>query len=420
MMVPAREHYIPLRCSALIDFLCDVDDLGDDERRRFRRFCQLVTAVHHHEFEQRLEELKSSYAPFDPDADTKELAQLSAPEQQRRLNDLYSDFAWLMDHADFKHLNREDFEPCHQEVSAWGIPMNVDFGAFEHMALFARGDVVQQRTRRRWRNFYRAEATDVPVYQRLVLILKLRPHRRIDASVDKNCVYLKLFKDIPKLDIKMLLPGARVHLSFLDRSKIGLPLLSGLAAAAWSILKDIGETFERVFTMSGGLTTTIWTLALGGIGYGYRSFYGYLQTKQRYRLSLTQSLYFQNLDNNAGVLFRLINDAEEQESRQTILAYYFLWRNAGPQGWTRHEAEQFAEQFLDKATHLQVSFAVSDALAKLEKLRLVEKCGDHFRAAPLTQALERLAETWDNCFNDPTGAALCGPLTPRDAASRGA
>jgi hypothetical protein len=304
-----------------------------------------------------------------------------------------------MERADFKHLCREDLEPCHQEVSAWGIPMNVDFSAFEYLALFARGDMVQQRTRRRWRNVYRAEVTDVPVYQRLVLILKLRSHRRIDERVNKDCVYLKLFKDIPKLDIKMLLPGARVHLSFLDRSKIGFPLLSGLAAAAWSLLKDIGDAFAHILE-STGWTTTVWTLALGGIGYGYRSFYGYQQTKQRYRLNLTQSLYFQNLDNNAGVLYRLLSEAEEQESRQTILAYYFLWRHAGPDGWTRPEAEQFAEQYLVRATHLQVAFAVSEALAKLEKLRLVERWGERFRVVPLPFALERLAETWDSYFND--------------------
>jgi hypothetical protein len=409
MTVPAREHYIPLRCSALIDFLCGDKDLADEERNRFQRFCRLVTAIHHYEFEKRLEELSSCYAPFDPDAETKELAKFSAADQQRRLNDLYCDFAWLMERADFRHLSREDFEPCHQEVSAWGIPMNVDFSAFEHIALFARGDVVQKRMRWRWRRFYRAEVADVPVYQRLVLILKLRPHRRIDERVDKNCVYLKLFKDIPKLDIKMLLPGARVHLSFFDRSKIGFPLLSGLAAAAWSILKDIGETFERVFTVSGGLTTTVWTLALGGIGYGYRSFYGYMQTKQRYRLNLTQSLYFQNLDNNAGVLFRLLNEAEEQESRQTILAFYFLWRNAGPDGWTRDEAEKFAEQYLDRATHLQVAFAVSEALNKLESLRLVTKNADRYRALPLSSAIEILTEDWENYFRaieDKRGASL--------------
>src|SRR5260370_35894222 len=109
----------------------------------------------------------------------------------------------------------------------------------------------------------------------MVLNSKLRPHRRIDAQINTDCVYLKVFKDIPKLDIKMLLPGARVRMTALDRGRIGLPLLSGLGAALWNIVKDIGETFERVFTAGGGLTTTVGTLALRAIGYAYRACYGY-------------------------------------------------------------------------------------------------------------------------------------------------
>ena len=62
------------------------------------------------------------------------------------------------------------------------------------------------------------------------------------------------------------------------------------------------------------------------VGYGMRSFYGYLQTKQKYQLNLTESLYYQNLDNNAGVLTRLLDEAEEQENREAALAYFFLWR----------------------------------------------------------------------------------------------
>ncbi len=58
-------------------------------------------------------------------------------------------------------------------------------------------------------------------------------------------------------------------------------------------------------------------------GYGVRSFYGYLQTKQKYQLNLTESLYYQNLDNNAGVISRLLDEAEEQENREAVLAYTF-------------------------------------------------------------------------------------------------
>ena len=64
-------------------------------------------------------------------------------------------------------------------------------------------------------------------------------------------------------------------------------------------------------------------------GYGYKQYAGYQITKQTYSKMLTESLYYQNLDNNAGVFHRLLDAAEEQECREAVLAYFFLWRFAG-------------------------------------------------------------------------------------------
>ena len=121
--------------------------------------------------------MKDAYAPFDPDHDTRPLLKLGADERQRRLNDLFCDFGSLMERANFRHLSRADLEPALHRASDWGIAMDVDFGAFERIALFARGDAVEPRTRRRLRRFYQLEATTVPVYKRLVIILKMRKHR---------------------------------------------------------------------------------------------------------------------------------------------------------------------------------------------------------------------------------------------------
>ena len=60
----------------------------------------------------------------------------------------------------------------------------------------------------------------------------------------------------------------------------------------------------------------------------------YQSTRQAYHLMLTQSLYYQNLDNNAGVLTRLLDEAEEQECREVLLGYYCLWKYGPEQGWT--------------------------------------------------------------------------------------
>jgi hypothetical protein len=403
--VENREHFIPIRRSELVDLLGADDRLAAADREPFRHFCRLVCATHHFEYHKRLEELKNAYAPFDPDRDTKLLLPLRAEERQQRLNELFKDFAWLMERANFRHLSTSDLEPSLGQASDWGIHMDVDFSAFDRIALFARGDTQQKRTRRRLRHLYRPEETCVPVYQRLVLILKMRKHKRLPPTVDTESVYLKIFKDIPKLDLNMLLPGARVRLTRLDKSKIGVPLVSGLGYMVWKILASLGlvlwnlaDDALRVLLTAGGNPWVMWALASGAAGYGYRSYYGYRQTKQRYHLTLTESLYYQNLDSNFGVLARILDEAEEQEAREAILAYFFLWCYAGADGWTSEQLDAFAESYLEQNTGVKVDFEIDDALQKLQRMQIVHKHGDRYRVVPIARALEVLDRIWDNCF----------------------
>ena len=128
----------------------------------------------------------------------------------------------------------------------------------------------------------------------------------------------------------------------------------------------------------------------GTLGYGVKSFYGYLQTKQKYQLSLTESLYYQNLDNNAGALFRLLNEAEEQEFREAALAYFFLLTRAGAAGWNREHLDDAIEEFLEQTAKIKVDFEIGDAVDKLVHFQLVENRGDGLLyAVPLREAPPR-------------------------------
>jgi hypothetical protein len=389
-----REHFIPLRKNDLIELLCAEPDLPRDAREPFRQFCRLVTATFHFEYQQRLEELKDAYAPFDPDTDTKALKSLSPEERQKRLDELFSKFTWLMERANFKHLAKEDYQAALEASSEWGINMDVDFNVFDRLEIFARGDIMGKRTRRRMSNLWREEEIKLPIYQRLVLILKLRPHKRLGRHPDTQHVFLKVFKDIPKLDLEMLFPGSRVQMPRLDKGKLGVSLVSTVGLLAWKVVTDLWQVVYQ------GLShpLLLWGPLSLVAGYGYRQYYGYAQTKQGYSLRLTQSLYYQNLDNNGGVLFRLLDEAEEQECREAMLAYYFLWRYAGEQGWKSADLDDYVELFLEQKVKLKVDFEIGDALDKLERLRIVEKVGDRFRAQPLDKALEMLDWTWDNYF----------------------
>jgi hypothetical protein len=386
-----REHYIPLRKADLIDLLCKDKGLSQEERENFRQFCRIISSIYHFEYLERLEDLKTEYAPFDPDRVTVELTTLTPQEREQRLDRLFENFRWLLERANYKRLTKEDIEAATKEVSDWGLNMDVDFDVFERIEGFVRGDVMGTRSRRRWWKLWRKEEVRVPLYQRLVFMLKLRKHKRLGSDIAFDKVFLKIFKDIPKMDLEMLLPGARIQMPRFTVWKLGTSMFGGLAWIVYTIVRSI----LAVAVLS------IWALygpVAALLGYGYKQWYGYQTTKQMYSLQLTTSLYFQNLDNNGGVLFHLLDEAEEQECREAILGYYYLWRYAGEQGWTAASLDDYVELELEQLVNLKVDFEIEDALQKLEKLNLVEKVNDRYRAVPLAKALETLDSIWDNYF----------------------
>jgi hypothetical protein len=390
-----REHFIPLRKSDLVTLLCKDKRLPVQEREPFRQFCILVSSVFHFEYLKQLEELKDAYASFDPDADTRPLKPLLPDERVRCQEQVFAKFTALMERGNFKHLTPDEVTAALRVLSKeWGLATDVDMSLFERLEVFARGDVVGRRAARRWFTPWKREELHVPLYQRLVLILKLKPSRRLDKDIDTGAVYMKVLKNIPKADLDMMLPGARVRLSRLDKALIIYPLVAGVGLILFNIGRDI---FSKGFeSAKAGLA--VWGLAAALAGYGYKSYHSYQVKKQNYNLRLTKSLYFQSLDNNTGALMRVLDDAEEQECRETFLAYFCLWKYAPPEGWTAEQLDDYVELYLEGNANLKVDFEIGDALAKLERLKIVSKSGKAYRAQPLDKALEMLDWTWDNYF----------------------
>ncbi|MGD9719963.1 MAG: TMEM143 family protein [Pirellulales bacterium] len=380
----ARERFIPLRKADVVAALTNDATLSAGERAQIGRFCRLVDVLLHAEFYAALEELKNVYAPFDPDADTRPPASQSVEELDRLRGALFEKFGWLLGRGNYVRLATEDIHRSLADRSHWGLNLDLNFEIFERLEVYCRGDVVGTRFRRRLRNRFRSEAVEVPVYQRLAVIFRLRPDSTRSQYLDTEDVYVKLFKDIPKADLDMLLPGTQVKMSLIDRTRIVLPSLSGIAFA--------------VAKLALALTLTpylVWGVVGGTVGYSARTVYGYLNTRQKYQLNLTQSLYFQTLDNNSGAIHRLLDDAEEQETREIILAYFFLWREAVTAGLTADEIDRRIENYLHTHVGTAVDFEIHDALAKLERLQLaVRDAAGKWLAVPIERALETLARRW--------------------------
>jgi hypothetical protein len=394
-----REHYIPLRKSDLVDRLAADSTLELDERAGLLQFCKLLEATIHHQYHDRLESLKQAYAPFDPDADARPLAELDEVERTALARKLFVQFSELLERANFRRLSREDLEAALNAASDWSVNVQVDLSIFEQLEVFVRGDVVGKKATRNFATQFRSQLVEVPTYQRLAVIFRLKPSAS-KSQLDSAAVVLKLFKNIPKADVEMLLPGTTVRMTLLDRGKILLPTLSGVGLTAIKLLH--GAATLATASLQGMLA--LLGLLGGTVGYGVKSFLGYLRTRDKYHLNLTRSLYYQNLDNNAGVLFRLLDEAEEQEFRETLLAWWLL-RDFRDTGATSQQLDQSAERWLRERCALNVDFEVDDALDKLNRLGLANRLLTSNRAAPryratdIASALETLDRAWDKTFS---------------------
>ena len=147
-----------------------------------------------------------------------------------------------------------------------------------------------------------------------------------------------------------------------------------------------------------------WALAIAVlVGYFTKATFSYFNTKDKYQFGLTKSLYHKNLDNNAGVIYRIYNEAEEQEMCETVLTYSMIWRHSTGDGLPESEIEELAETYLNETVNFKIRFDVREGLEKLARLGLanVDSLG-RWTATPLVEAVEILERSWQQIFKKRT------------------
>jgi Protein of unknown function (DUF3754) len=384
-----REHYVPLRVADLVNFLVagagakvDPSPLAPDDQAAFRRIADWLVDHYHRTFLTRFRRIKDSFAPFDPDRDTVSVVELSREDKDRSMMALFHELRDVLEKGNYIELTRPEAEKIMRDVSPWGVDLEVDWSVFEHIELHYRGDTMGPRSIRKWWMPWKREVRMLPEFNRLVVLLKLRPHKRLGAEMDTKSVFMKVFKDMPKADLEMVLPGTRIRLSKWDKGMIVYPVMSGVALLIYKLLSEwLG--FGDFLSIAASVSLS-WSLAGLFAGYGYKSYASYTTKKTKYTLQLAQSLYYQVIDSNGGVLFRLIDEAEEQEVREALLAYYYLWRDA--RAMTADELDNRVEEDLDRRLGVKVDFEIADALGKLSNLNLVRTEGNGYRAVSLQEA----------------------------------
>jgi len=131
----------------------------------------------------------------------------------------------------------------------------------------------------------------------------------------------------------------------------------------------------------------------------------------------SSNLYYRNLSNNTAALTALLDSAENQELKETLLGYSMLYVNRDHE-MTMQQLDEAVERWVAEQFDHQFDFEVEDAVRKLIMTKIIdekEKGGVHFndpdsgvyvleryRACELPVALRRLDNDWDdfNVFPD--------------------
>ena len=387
-----RGRFIPVTKRDLEGLLARHVEPDASASQDFREVCRLLDAVIHREYRAKLVRLKEIYAGFDPDTDVHSLAR-HRPEHAKQLSDeLFGTARLLLEKANFRILPRNEVDAAIGAVSPWGLNLQVDLEIFDHLEVWARGDKIDHRSARSWRTWFKRKHYRIPLYQRLMLIFQPRADDLDDAGYVQDRIYLKLFKNIPEGDVDMVLPGTTVRMTMIDQGKIVFPIVSGLVVTAWKIIK--GALLVAAVGIYGLLAYAM--LIIGTIGYGWRSFFGYKRTKEKYQLNLTQNLYYQKLDGDWGAFLRLCDEAEDQEYREALTAWFLLWRQSPHDGWTMDELDRSAERLLQAELKRDVDFDVADAVDKLIRWQMLDVQSDGRLTARsperVIEALERRNE----------------------------
>ena len=395
---PRSYHAIPVSRRALVSALAE--ELEGEERQAFLALARLLGALVHHEFHERTEALKDAYAPLAPDS-TRPGVEPDEAELTAAADRVGAALSEVLKHGNYRTLEHAHIEAALHTRAVFPIDVEVDFDVFDELVIYARGESKREIEVPKWLGLRRRKIV-VDTYDRICLFLRLKPERLLTPKQRKGIgcepgrTILKLFRDIPKADLEMLLPSLKLKMRRSDKLVLGVPAIVGGVPVLVKLAPVVVALAVALGIHDGKVSEASLLAGLGGLValsiFVFRQWDKWKNRKVLFMKLLAENLYFRNVDNDEGVLTRLVDEAEEEECKETLLAYELLRRQPDQ---TEPELDTCAEAWIAQRFGLDVDFEIDDALAKLRRFDLLERAGERFASRSLAEALGALDERWN-------------------------
>ena len=402
-----REQYIPFDKEFLLEQ--QIEEYSTDNRNAedFKRLFEILEHYFHYEGFNLIRKLKQNYALFDPDLDPHERSGFTGKSDFSTFKET---LLQVLERGNYTPVDQDTLNEALENSDLIGLKLAIDFNAFKDYGLYVRG---HHKTKEKVTKFlFWKKEIEIEYYERVMIYLNYKDANYFSEKkvhigklpIDPGCIVLKIFKRVPKNDLETIFPNAIPKMSTTDKLLFwvpgiggGISLLSTKVIPALIAMSAAYKSGEPMDLLNSKTSLNHGLIALGVLGgYLFRQYSSFVNKKIKYSKLLSDSLYFKNLGNNSGAFYSLLNSSEEEELKETILAYAFLNRCQNP--ITAEELDNQIESWFKTKLQTDLDFDVEDALFKLKNIGLGIETNGKWEVIPLDKALIRVDEIWDGIF----------------------
>ena len=412
-----REKFIPITRQALMERLTRRHAWPGQQAAEARRFFRYLDYWRQQTYSARLLALEQSYEPFSPDSDLLVTRKFTASERTSMQERLVTQMGQLLEQANFTRIDPDRIELILTKDSHYGLDLHVDLAAFDELMIYYRGATKRSESRRRLRSlFLRKEEFDLPVFQRLCIVFKLKADEErirdvmqlegcdrkeaekivkglrgmLPPQIRSDYVYLKLFKNMPRSDIEMVFPNTKVRFRLFDKIKLGVTAGSGLGMGVVGTAGKIALATNPIALV---------TAFAGLCGVAARQASNFLNQRNRYMVTMAQNLYFHALADNRGVMTLLANRAAEEDIKEEMLLYGVLAKETVRRSDLK-DVDRAIEQYLRNGFGVDVNFDLDDALGRLVADGIVTEENGILRTLAPAEAARHIDVKWDKYLDE--------------------
>ncbi|MDO4551481.1 MAG: DUF3754 domain-containing protein [Planctomycetia bacterium] len=346
------EFFIPVPYHEICAEILKDPRLSTQEQADLKKFSHFLQEHYHYDYHAELKTLKQAFTPFDPDSESVWKKDYTEEEKQKFRQEFLQSTTRLLKASNYRLLSEEELNECLRLQPYGGLSITVNTDAFDVFHVYYRG---VRKTQKIHKKLYFLKNTQETLELKRIFVLaqyKKEYHHKI---------LVKLFRDVPVENMKILAPEVRMGLPIFDRFKIGGTILGSIFTPFYKILYAATLSWWVFLTF---LCFFIFALIKGILGF--------FNSRTRCLQVYSSSLYHQNLSNNFGAITTLIDQAEEQEAKEAFLAYSFLYLHR-EKAWNDVQLKHLIENWFSENFDFPIYFEVDDALQKLHKKNLIVK-----------------------------------------------